>query len=72
MDKLLKFFKENLLGIAVAIGVCSFVYEGLIKPSFDFTLTKYSGALVILIAIYYRRRDNLIRQEQLQKKKNGL
>ncbi|MFI5139822.1 MAG: hypothetical protein ACHQIM_18515 [Sphingobacteriales bacterium] len=69
---MLTYLKKNLLGIAVTLGVCSFVYEGLIKPSFDFTLTKYTGALVILIAIYSRREDNLIRKERLSKKKNEL
>jgi hypothetical protein len=69
---MLGLLKKNLLGIAVALGVCSFLYEGLIEHSTHLTLTKYSGALVILIAIYTRYRDNLIIQERLPKKKNEL
>jgi uncharacterized membrane protein len=62
INKLIKLIKANLLGIAVALGVCSFIYEGLINYSPHFTLTKYFGALVIIVAIYYRYKVDLIKQ----------
>jgi hypothetical protein len=59
MGKISKFIRKNLLGIAVTLGVCSFIYEGLIIRSYSFSITIYAGALVILVAVYTRYKDNL-------------
>ncbi|MCR8561298.1 hypothetical protein KXD93_26835 [Mucilaginibacter sp. BJC16-A38] len=67
MSKFIKYCKSNLLGIAVAIGVCAFIYEGLIHPTLDFTLTKIAGALIFGIAVSSKFRDNRARNNQARK-----
>jgi len=68
MKKLLYTAKENLLGIAVAIGVISFTYEGVFSTYSDFSLTKSSAVLIFIVAIRFRYKDNLTRQKSLFKK----
>ena len=67
VDKLLKLFRANLLGVAIALGFCSFVYEEFINYSPHFTLTKYFGILALTIAIYYRFKYDLIKQNKIGK-----
>ncbi|MFB9845547.1 hypothetical protein [Mucilaginibacter ginsenosidivorans] len=57
MNKILKFVMNNLLSIAVVLGVCSFIHDALLHFRNDFTLTKYSGAFIVLTAIYTRYKD---------------
>ena len=59
MNKLATYIKKNLLGIAVAFGVCSFIYEGLIEPNSELTLTKYIGLAIFAIAAHMRYKENL-------------
>lgn len=68
MKKLLLLAKTNLLGIAVAIGVISFLFEGLILPDENYTFTKFSVLLVIIIAIRSKYKENAARQKSLFKK----
>ncbi len=72
MSKLIKYCKSNLLGIAVAFGLCSFIYEGLINSSFEFTLTKIAGVLIFLIAIQSKFKDSEERNNQKRKAQSDL
>ena len=72
IGKLINFIKTNLLGIAVALGVCAFLYEGLIKYNPAFVLTKYAGVLIVFVAVFNKYNDRLIEQQPLPKSKYDL
>jgi hypothetical protein len=72
ISKLVNFIKTNLLGIAVALGVCAFLYEGLIRYNPAFVLTKYAGVLVVFVAIYNKYNDKSIDETPLPKSKYDL
>jgi hypothetical protein len=68
MSKISNFIKLNLLGIAIAFGVCAFLYEGLISASVNFRITKYIGLIIFLIATYPKYRDNILMLRQVRGK----
>jgi hypothetical protein len=69
MKKVLHLVKTNLPGIAVAVGVCTFSYEALIKHDYSFTLTKYIGVLIGFVVVYYKYNDKPIDQKPVSKSK---
>ncbi len=68
MKKLIKLVKSNLLGIAVAIGVISFLYEAIIQHGHDYTFTQFSILLIIILALRSKYQDNLAKQKSLLEK----
>jgi len=60
------------MGIAVALAVCAFLYEALLKYNPNFLLTKYAGVLIVFIAVYNKYNDKLINQKPLPKGKYDL
>ena len=69
MSKATKYFKENMLGIAVAFGVCAFLYDSFFSGSFDFELTKFACLILFIVAIRTRYNDNLERDNSLKRKR---
>ncbi|HAL83430.1 MAG TPA: hypothetical protein DCO83_15315 [Mucilaginibacter sp.] len=72
ISKVLNLIKTNLLGVAVAFGICSFLYEGLIKYNSGFVLTKYAAVLIVFVAIYNRYNDKMMDEKPLPKSKYDL
>ncbi|MDR3694266.1 hypothetical protein [Mucilaginibacter sp.] len=72
ISKVLNLIKTNLLGIAVALGIITFLYEGLVKYNSSYVLTKYAAVLIVFVAIYNKYNDNLIDQKPLPKGKYDL
>jgi hypothetical protein len=72
ISKVLNLIKSNLLGIAVALGICSFLYEALAKYNSGFVLTKYAAVLIVFVVIYNRYNDKLIDEKPLPKSKYDL
>ncbi|MDB5135989.1 MAG: hypothetical protein JWP37_2592 [Mucilaginibacter sp.] len=72
INKILNLIKANLLAITVALGICTFLYEGLIKYNSGFVLTKYAGVLIVFVAIYTKYSDTLFDQKPLPKSKYDL
>ncbi len=68
MKKLIELGKLNILGIAVAIGVISFICEALIFPGNGLTFTKCSGFLILIIAVRSRNKGNIARKKILFEK----
>ncbi len=66
MAGIIKYIRVNLLGIAAAIGVCSFLYEALILQTSDFALTKSAAILIFIIATSLKFKDNRERRNQLE------
>jgi hypothetical protein len=67
MLKLIKYLRENLLGVAVGCAVTSFLLETLVLHS-NLLVTKFTALLVFVAAAFEKRRDNQIRQKQLLKR----
>jgi hypothetical protein len=72
VNRILNLIKTNLLGIAVALGVCAFLYEALIKYNASYTLTKYAGVFIVFVAVYNKYNDKSIDQKPLPKSKYDL
>ncbi len=68
MKRLRGIIGQNLLGIAVALGLVSFVIEFLILHSQSFIFTKCTAALMALAAAFEKRRDESRRNARLKKK----
>lgn len=72
IDKVLNLIKTNLLAISVALGICSFLFEGLIKYNSSYTLTKYAGVFIVFVAFYDKYNYKLTDQKPLPKSKYDL
>jgi len=70
MREIITYIKVNILGIAVAIGVCSFLYEGLIRCTGDFYLTEIAGSLIFFVATTSKFKDNRERRNQLERNRD--
>jgi hypothetical protein len=72
ISKTLNLIKTNLLGIAVAGGVCTFLYESLFKHDAAFHFTKYAAVFIVFLAIYNKYNEKQIDQKPLPKGKYDL
>ena len=68
----LNLIKTNLLAISVALGICVFLYEALLKYNSGYPLTKYTALLILFIATYNKYSDKFIDQKPLPKSKYDL
>lgn len=70
-SKTLNLIKTNLPGITVALGICAFLYEGLIKYNPHFIFTKYAAVLIFFV-IYNNYGDKSADLKSLPKCKYDL
>ena len=67
MSNAIKYLKDNLLGIFIAIAVITFVIEVIFLKS-DLNITHYVGIAVVIYAGYLREKDEKAKQAFLSRK----